>query len=181
MPIEQRVVAPGKIGAGKIGAKSAAPPPEPEAEKKGKGGRKKPLILVVALVVLLGAAAAVYFLVLAPQDGEAPEDPGPPPVVEVVHFEPRSLNLASGHYLRLGFALELGKHLPGGGHGGGGGGLDSAAALDAAILVFSGRTVAEVNDPEVREALRAELLARCQAIFGEDLVIGVKFTDYVTQ
>lgn len=178
MPIEQRVVAPQKIGAGKIGAKKGVPEAEAPAEKKkpkkAKGGKKK--LVIIAAAVLVVAAAAAYFLLLAPQGGsDAHEAPKP---AAVVQFEPHSLNLADGRYLRLGFALELSK--AGGGHGGGGE-LDPAPALDAAITVFSGRTVAEISDPETREALRAELLAKVQELYGEDLVMGVKFSDYVTQ
>ncbi|MCL2468323.1 MAG: flagellar basal body-associated FliL family protein [Micrococcales bacterium] len=172
MPIEQRVVAPKKIGGGKIGANKGVPEVEatPGEEPKPKGRSKKKLIIIAAGVVALVAVAAAYFLVLAP-GGE--EHDGPARPAAIVQFEPHSLNLADGHYLRLGFALELSK--------GGEAKLDPAPALDAAIIVFSGRTVAEVTNPEIREELRAELLAKIQEIYGEDLVMGVKFSDYVTQ
>ncbi|MCL2091198.1 MAG: flagellar basal body-associated FliL family protein [Micrococcales bacterium] len=179
MPIEQRVVAPKKIGGGKIGAKKGLSEPEPtkaEKPKKAKGGKKKLVVLVAAVLVVAVAAAAAYFLVLAP-GGDDHAD-APPRPVAVVQFEARSLNLADGHYLRLGIALELAKTE--GGHGGGGD-LDAAPALDAAIAVFSGRTVAEVTDPETREQLRAELLTKVQEYYGADVVMGVKFSDYVTQ
>ncbi len=178
MPTEQRVVAPKKIGGGKIGAKKGVPEPEPTQKKpkKAKGGSKKKLVVIVVAALVVVAAAA-YFLVLAP-GGDGKDADAPPKVVAVVQFEPHSLNLADGHYLRLGFALELAK--TGGGHGGGDE-LDAAPALDAAIAVFSGRTVAEVTDPAAREQMRAELLAKVQEHYGEDVVVGVKFSDYVTQ
>lgn len=173
MPVEQRVVAPKKIGGGKIGAKKGVPEAEAapaKKPKKAKGGSKKKLIIIVAAALVVVAAAA-YFLVLAPE-GKAGADEPPKPVA-VVQFEPHSLNLADGHYLRLGFALELARTTSEE--------LEAAPALDAAISVFSGRTVAEVTDPATREQLRAELLALVQEHYGEDLVLGVKFSDYVTQ
>ncbi len=180
MPTEQRIVAPQKIGGGKIGAKKGVPEAEAapaEKPKKAKGGSKKKLIIIGAAALVVVVAAA-YFLVLAPKGKKGPEEPPKP--VAVVQFEPHSLNLADGHYLRLGFALELAK-TSGGGHGGEGGELDAAPALDAAITVFSGHTVAEVTDPTTREQLRAELLTQVQEHYGEDVVMGVKFSDYVTQ
>jgi flagellar FliL protein len=178
VPTEQRVIAPKKIGGGKIGATKGAPEPEPTAgkkPKKAKGGGKKKKLIISGAAALVVVVAAAYFLVIAPK-GKSGSDEPPKPVA-VVQFEPHSLNLADGHYLRLGFALELAK--TGGGHGGEE--LDAAPALDAAIAVFSGRTVAEVTDPATRELLRAELLAKVQEHYGEDVVMGVKFSDYVTQ
>jgi flagellar FliL protein len=170
-----------KIGAGKIGEVGArkinpqssdVPDGAPEADvSKPKGGKKKLLLIIGALAVV--AAAALYFFVLAPADSAEVADESPKPVA-VFQLEPHSLNLADGHYLRLGFALELAKAV-------GGGELDAAPALDAAISVFSGRTVAEVTDPQTREELRTELLALVQEYYGADLVLGVKFSDYVTQ
>ncbi|MCL2850526.1 MAG: flagellar basal body-associated FliL family protein [Micrococcales bacterium] len=174
MPIEQRVVAPKKIGGGKIGAKKGVPDAEAGDEQPAKEPRSKKKLLIIAGGVLVVVLAAVYFVFGSGGD----HHDGPARPAAIVQFEPHSLNLADGHYLRLGFALELSK--AGGGHGGGGG-LDPAPALDAAIIVFSGRTVAEVTDPVVREELRAELLARVQELYGEDLIMGVKFSDYVTQ
>jgi len=176
MPIEQRVVSAPKIGAGKIGAKQAAAP-EPAAEpkkKRGKGGKKKLLVIGAAALVVVVAAAAAYFFVLAPQGSSAGKAAPPQPTTpaSIVDLDAHSLNLADGHYLRLGISLELTKKNDT---------LDGAPALDAAIAIFSGRTVDEVTDPATREQLRAELLAKCQEAYGKDLVMGVKFSDYVTQ
>ena len=86
--------------------------------------------------------------------------------------EPISLNLADGHYLRIGVGLQLTADVaeeP-----------DTARALDLVVTTFSGREVAEVTNPEGREALRAELVDRLTEAY-EGEVMDVYFTDYVTQ
>ncbi len=175
MPVEQRVVGSGvKIGAGKIGgAKIGKPAPEPAPEPaKAKGGKGLVVALVV-VVVLLVAAAATWWFVLRPQDGAAaPVEEKAPEKGEVVAVEPVSLNLAGGHYLRLGFSLQLtadAHEAP-----------DPAVAIDHAIALFSGRTVAEVSDPDTREELRDELAQRLSEVY-EGEVMGVYLTNYVTQ
>ena len=98
----------------------------------------------------------------------APPEPG-----VMVTIEPLSLNLADGHYLRLGMALQLteevGEEAP-----------DTARALDLAIALFSGRTVAEVSDPATRDALTAELAHQLEETY-EGEVMDVYLTNYVTQ
>ncbi|AEE44826.1 flagellar basal body-associated FliL family protein [Cellulomonas fimi] len=170
MPIEQRVISGPKIGAKIGGGSSAAPTPPPAEEKKKRGLSKKLLIVVVAVVVLLGAAAAAYFLVFA-KGGAEPVEPPPEPG-EVVTVDPISLNLADGHYLRLGLALQVtadAHESP-----------DPSKALDAAIALFSGRSIAEVSDPAVREQLTSELAHHLEELY-EGEVMDVYLTNYVTQ
>jgi flagellar protein FliL len=175
MPIEQRVISGGgqKIGgksSGSIGAKDA-PAAEPETTKKSKKGL---LIAILAVLLVAGGAAAYFFLGMG--GGSAAAEPEPEPTHEpgaVVTVEPISLNLADGHYLRLGFALQLtadvGEESP-----------DTSKAIDMAIELFSGRTVAEISDPTSREALKVEFAAElAEAYEGE--VMDVYLTNYVTQ
>lgn len=146
-----------------------------EAPRRG-GGRRKVLVLVLVLALLAGAGAAYWFLLgpgAAPDDGAAVEvvEPAPEPG-EVLTVDAISLNLAGGHYLRLGIALQLtadAEKAP-----------DPAVALDHAIALFSGRTVEEVSSPEGREALKGELSERLAEAY-EGQVMGVYFTDYVSQ
>jgi flagellar FliL protein len=178
MPIEQRVIsnarprpqAAGKIGAGKIGAKE----PEAEApEKKARKLPKKAILAVVGVAVLGGAGYAAFALGLVGGGGSAeaaaPEKPVPGKVLEV---EPISLNLADGHYLRVGLGLQLTKDVveaP-----------DPSRALDLAIATFSGHTVGEVTDPATREALKDELVTQLGKAY-EGEVMDVYLTNYVTQ
>lgn len=171
MPIEQRVISGPKIGAKIGGGSSAAPTPPPAEETKKRGPSKKVLILVIGVVVLLGAAAAAYFLVFAKDGGAEPVEPAPEPGA-VLTVDPISLNLADGHYLRLGLALQLtaeSEEAP-----------DPSKALDAAIALFSGRSIAEVSDPAVREQLTDELAHHLEELY-EGEVMDVYLTNYVTQ
>lgn len=171
MPVEQRVIGSPKIGAPKIGgAKIGTPAPEPEPEKKPRS--RKPLVVVAGVLVVLVAAGAAWFFLLRPAPGAEPAPEPTPEKGEVLAVEPVSLNLAGGHYLRLGFSMQLTKDVheaP-----------DPSVAVDHAIAIFSGRTVDEVSDPKTREKLRDELAAElAEAYEGE--VMGVYLTNYVTQ
>ncbi len=168
---EQRVVA----SKPKIGARPTAPSAVPEPVEEGKakkGGKKKLLIILVALLVVGGAAYWFLLKPAPPAEGAAPvEEPAPEPGAVVV-VEPISLNLADGHYLRIGIGLQLTADVaeeP-----------DTARALDLVVALFSQRPVAEVTTAEGRDALKAELLAQLEEAY-EGEVMDVYFTDYVTQ
>jgi flagellar FliL protein len=148
-----------KIG----GAQSAPEPPAPEPAAKPRRGR-----LLIILAAVLAVVAAGAFVFLRPSEPAEPEEPEPGATVTI---EPRNINLTDGHYLRLGFAVELVAEVEE---------IATAEATDIAIALFSGRTVAEVNDPEVREELKSQLSERLvEAYEGE--VLTVYFTDFVTQ
>ena len=171
MPIEQRVVGGPKIGGSKIGGGPASA--STAATDAAPPKKRKKLLLVVVLVVLAAAGAAAYVL-LGP--GAAPKAPAaePEPVPgAVLTVDPVSINLADGHYLRLGIALQLteevGEEAP-----------DTARALDLAIALFSGRAIAEVSDPATRESLTAELAHQLAETY-EGEVMDVYLTNYVTQ
>lgn len=169
MPIEQRVMnAPRKP----IGGRPDAERPDPAApagadEGAGRGKRKKLVLIIGVLVVALAAAA--YFFVLAPK-GDDGVEPAPEPGA-VLAVEPMSINLAEGRYLRLGFGLQLTTEALE---------VDTAMARDAAISLFSGRTVGEISDPASRAALKFELAAQLAELYDGE-VMGVYLTDYVTQ
>ena len=169
---EQRVVA----SKPKIGARPTSPSAVPDPVDQGKatkGGKTK--LLIIALVVLLAGGAAYWFLLrpAPPADGAVAvaEEPAPEPGAVVV-VEPISLNLADGHYLRIGIGLQLTADVaeeP-----------DTARALDLVVALFSQRPVAEVTTTEGRDALKAELLRQLEEAY-EGEVMDVYFTDYVTQ
>lgn len=136
------------------------PTAEPAAEPRGKGKT-----IVVAVVVLAVAAGAAWFFLLKPS-GKTEPKPG-----EVLTLEAIQVNLAGGHYLRLGMALQLTESA----HE-----ADGSQALDAAIGVFSGLPVGEVNKPATREKLRQELEEELEHRYHGD-VMSVYFTEFVTQ
>lgn len=134
-------------------------------DKKEKGGKKKLLIIVAAVLVVAGAA---YWFVLKPSGGE---EEGPKPGL-IVPLEPTQINLASGHYLKLGIALQLVEGAPEE--------VDGSKALDAAIDLFSGLPVEEVATAKERRALKEELATTLEEAYDEE-VMGVYFTEFVTQ
>jgi flagellar protein FliL len=169
MPIEQRVISGPKIGA-KIGGGASSvphPTPEPEPAKKRRFKVRRP-VLVAGLVVVLALGGAAYWFL---GRGGEPTVEGPEPGA-VVTVDPVSLNLADGHYLRIGFGLQLTKdtvEAP-----------DTARALDIAIALYSGRTVAEISDPATRAALKTELVTQLTAQYDGE-VMDVYLTNFVTQ
>lgn len=133
------------------------------------GGKKKKLLLVV-LVLVVVAGAAVWFLFLRGA-GAAEAEPERVPG-DVVAMEPISINLADGHYLRIGIALQAVE----GGHGA----PEGSKALDLTIAAFSGRSTAELADPAVREEIKKHLVEKLDEAYHHE-VMDVYFTEFVTQ
>ncbi len=175
MPIEQRVVStprptvpqPSKITP-RDRSKAPEPPPEPE-KKKGKG-------LVIALIVLatiVVAGAVVFWFFIRPGlNAEAGEQVEPEPVAGAVQtVESMNINLADGHYLRLGFAVQLTTEAEE---------VEPAMILDRTIAQYSGRKMSEVLDPAAREELKEQLKDQLNVLY-EGEVMDVWLTDYVAQ
>ena len=135
------------------------------AAEAAKGGKKKLLIGIVVLLLAVGGGA--YWFVLKPSGPSKPQ-PG-----VVAPLDQIQINLADGHYLRLGLALQLTKSA-------GKEAVDGSKALDAAIDIFSGLPVAEVNKRSSREKLRTELDNDLEKKYDGD-VMDVYFTEFVTQ
>jgi len=143
-----------------------------EAPKKSK----KLLMIIVLAVVLLGGGAGAYFMFFK---GDAAEAKEPEPVKgAVVALEnPLTVNLADGHYLKLGFALQMTEEA-------GEEEVDTAEALDLAIDQYTGMEVGELESEKGREKAKAELLEKIEKAYNvEDkhLVMGIYFTSFVTQ
>lgn len=140
--------------------------PQPTAEATAPAatpGKAKKLIILLAALAVVGAGA--WWFVLRP----TPE--GPPKPGEVVTLEPIQINLAAAHYLRVGLSLQLveGAHE-----------VDGSKALDATIEIFSGKPMAEVNEPAGRTKLKKELQKRLDELYHHE-VLEVYFTEFVTQ
>ncbi|GAB4068799.1 hypothetical protein GCM10028777_28790 [Angustibacter speluncae] len=147
------------------GATAAADGGEAAPAKKSK---KKLLIVVVLVLALVGGAA--YWFLLRPSGGEAAE-PEPEPG-EVLALEAISINLADGHYLRVGIALQVtadAAHAP-----------DGSKALNLLIDTFTGRPLAELSDTTTRQALQEELTHEVEEAYHHE-VMDVYFTEFVTQ
>jgi flagellar protein FliL len=146
---------------------TAAPPATDEAGQAEGGGRKKMIIIAVVAVV---AAAAVYLLVLKPKDAAA--GPPKPTPGAVVKLDPITVNLAAGHFLKLGLSLQASADA--------GEDVSGAKALDAAIGLFSGRTVESLAKSDGREKAKAALIKEVSERY-ENKVYDIYFTDFVMQ
>ena len=89
------------------------------------------------------------------------------------------MNLAGGGYLKIGVSLELTEEGAAGGHGAG---LDGSKATDLIISTFSQAAPADVTG--ARDALKEALEEKIVEAYTEDgdpLVMGIYYTEYVTQ
>lgn len=171
MPIEQRVVSgvrPTATAKPKITPRErpAAPAPEPEPQKKRNF---LPAIMGILVGVIVVGAVAFWFFVrpILVESGE----PKAPVAGEVHTVESMNINLSDGHYLRLGFAVQLSEDAEE---------IASARILDTAIALFSGQNFADVLEPVTRDALKAQLAAQLDELY-EGEVMDVWLTDYVAQ
>lgn len=127
---------------------------EKDGAEEAKGGKKKSLIIGLALVLVAGGG---YFFFLR-GGGEAETTELPAPVAgEMLQLDPITINLAGGHFLKLGIALQAIE----GGHTK----PNGAKALDLAISQFSGNTIEELSTAEGREKAKAELTARVKLAY----------------
>src|SRR3954451_19949647 len=138
-------------------------------ETEKKGGKGKLLVIVAVLLVAVGAGA--YFFLFSGDTAKAAE----PEKGAVVTLDPIAVNLAGGGYLKIGIALQLtadaGEETP-----------DGSQALDLIISTFSQANPADVTG--ARDALKEALEKKIVDAYTEDgteMVMGVYYTEYVTQ
>lgn len=143
-------------------------PAKDEAAAKG-GGRKKKILMLAPVVVLL---AGVAFFFLKPKDAAQAAVKPKPVAGTIKELEPITVNLAGGHFLKLGLALQPTKAA--------GEEVAGAKALDLAIELFSNRTVADLASKEGREKAK-KLLVKEVAEAYEDEVYDIYFTTFVMQ
>jgi flagellar FliL protein len=106
----------------------------------------------------------------------APTTTSPPKPGEMVEIPTMSVNLADGHFLRIGLALQLVK----GEASAEWQKLHGPPVRDLMITVFSGKGIQELAQPEGREKVRQHLLEAVREHEG-DAVMSVYFTEYVMQ
>lgn len=147
----------------------------PEAPAAPRRSRRK-LLAVVAVVLVAGAGAGVK-LTAKPKGGHTHAATATGPIVSM---DPITVNLADGHLLQVGIALQLVA----------GANADKvqaedAKALDSAIAVFGTWTYPALLVPGGRDKAQADLARRVEAQMatpaGQPQVAGVYFTDFVMQ
>ena len=126
------------------------------------------------------AAAATKPSEAAHSDQEAAEVATHGPVQ---NLEPITLNLADGHFLKVGIALQLAD--AGGGHGAAEE-LPSAKALDIAISLLGSYTMDDLKRSEDRELVKKKLSdqvakAYVDPLTHDQMVTKVYFTEFVMQ
>lgn len=144
------------------------------AAETPKKSKKMLMIIVIALVVLGGGGAGAFFM-LKGDSAEAAEKPVKGAVVTMENA--LTINLAEGHYLKLGFALQATEEA-------GDEEIDMSEAIDLAIDQYTGMEIAELETTKGRDAAKAELLEKIEKVYNvEDkhIIMDIYFTQFVTQ
>jgi flagellar FliL protein len=134
-----------------------------QAPKKKKG--KLVMIIIIVLVLVLGGVGYLKFF----------KKKGPPPAPKpgaVVTLDPITINLAGGHFLKLGLALQVTaavKEAP-----------DGSKALDLAVNELSNRSITELSSNKSRNAIKEDLKEKVVKAY-DDEVMDIYFTQFVMQ
>jgi flagellar FliL protein len=152
--------------------------------KKEKGGKSN---LVPAIVLALGIAAGGYFMGgSGGGEAAATETTVEPEVVEgpLLGLEAITVNLADGHYLRVGVSFQLTdqyEDVEEGEHGEDAMGHHHQIEVqDALISMFGGRAAEELATAEGRDHAKHELHEVANEMLDET-VMDVYFTEFVFQ
>ncbi|MFT0847542.1 flagellar basal body-associated FliL family protein [Actinomycetaceae bacterium L2_0104] len=174
---EQRIVGAGPVRAG-VGPVRGTPAPTKVAAAPAEPAKKARRWPVVALVVvallavgIAGAALTGKLPFFSDGGSTAAAEASAPERGESVDIEAISVNLADNHYLRVGFTMQMSADATE---------VATAPAKDAAIELFSGHRLADINDEATRKELKEQLLNRLNELF-EGHVIDIYYTDFVTQ
>jgi flagellar FliL protein len=146
---------------------------EKDTAEAPKKSNKMLMIIVVAVVALLGGGAGAFFMLKGDSAEAAPPEKGAVVAIE----NALTVNLADGHYLKVGFALQQTADAEG--HE-----LDPSEALNLAIEEYTGKTVAELSTEKGRTHAKEELLKKIVEVYTEDkkqMVMDLYFTTFVIQ
>ncbi|GAA3149688.1 hypothetical protein GCM10010466_46300 [Planomonospora alba] len=150
-------------------AKLQAAPKAEEAKDGGKKPKKKLIVIAGGALLLVVAAAAAYFLLFS--GGGAEEEPAPEPGA-VAALDAVTINLADGHFLKLGLALQATAEVAEA--------PDGSKALDLAIDQFSNRPMDELSSGKARNLAKQELLKKIEEAY-EGEIMDIYFREFVMQ
>jgi flagellar FliL protein len=158
---------PGKVA----DASSDASASDKATKGKGKKGKKKKLIIGLVLVVVLAGVAKVEFL-SPKKDSHAAvvAEPGP-----LVPLDAVTVNLAGGHYLRVGVTVQFTDKVSATAP------PDGAPALDQVIAYFTGQDGAPLQTSAGLEKAKEGLKKKITDVYPKDPVYDVLFTSFVVQ
>src|SRR3954447_6860132 len=117
---------------------------------------KKLLLIIIIAVVLLGGGGAGAFLMLTSDKAQA--KPAPKKGVVVTMENALTINLADGHYLKMGFTMQATEDA-------GTEAIDNSEAIDLAIDEYTGMSVAELSTEKGRDRAKQELLEKIEKAY----------------
>lgn len=143
---------------------------EPPVAPKKKSKRKKLIIILVAVLVL--GAGAKFMLGGSGKKGGAPAAPKPGPTLAL---DAVTVNLAGGHYLRVGVTVEFtdkvsASALP-----------DASVATDQTITYFTGQDAAPLETAAGLGQAKAGLKGKIAKAYPDDPIFDLLFTSWVVQ
>jgi flagellar FliL protein len=162
---------PGKVADASTEASASDKGTTGEKGKKGKKGKKKKLIIGLVLVVVLAGVAKVEFL-SPKKDSHAAvvAEPGP-----LVPLDAVTVNLAGGHYLRVGVTVQFTDKVSATAP------PDGAPALDQVIAYFTGQDGTPLQTSAGLEAAKEGLQKKITGVYPKEPVYDVLFTSFVVQ
>lgn len=163
-----------------------------ESEGATPQGKKKKMIIVAALgaVLLLGGGVGGTYMLVKPASAATETAPAEEVLEpgEVVALDPISVNLTNGNYLKVGLALQT---VLDESAGEGSSAPDGSKALDLTIKEFSGKAMADLSNPEIRQALQDELQNKIIEAYTKEpakegdpakkTIMGIYLTQFVMQ
>ena len=160
----------GKRGSS-AGAKTGGSGDGDAAAAKGKSKKLKLAVMVLVLLVV-GGAIAKYTVLASPAKSTtgAHKTVKKPAKGPVIPLDDMTLNLTDGHYLRLKLSLQTTK--------GTSEELDTAAAAQAVIDVYSNLTVSQLTGSAARKKYQELLLKKLQADYPKQ-ILDVPYTEFV--
>jgi flagellar FliL protein len=149
---------------------------EKETAEAPKKSNKMMMIVIAVVMIALGGGGAGAFFMLRGDSAEAAEEKPVKGVVVTIEST-LTVNLAEGHYLKFGFAMQMTEAA-------GEEEVDTSQALNLAIEQYTGRPIAELSTEEGRNKLKAELLEKIEKAYEKDekqMVMDLYYTSFVTQ
>lgn len=152
---------------------TAASSGDDKKAKKAKGGKSN---LVPAIVLAVGIAAGGYFMGGGGSHAGGETTPTTQPAGEIITMDPISVNLADGHFLKVGLGVQLSEsanaeEFPKG---------PMAKVKDLLIEQLAGGDMAGLSTKEGKDRVKEELTKRAEKEFDGE-VLGFYFTDFVMQ
>lgn len=131
--------------------------------------RKKLIVIGLAVVLTAAVAFAGYKMFLGPS---GTEEEAKPEAGVVLVLEPITVNLADGHFLKVGLALQATADASEE--------MDGSRALDVTINHLSNMKVAQLSSPTGRNQAKKDLVKHVGEAY-EGHVMDIYFTEFVMQ